>query len=374
MSNREVRFINYQKQFQKIGDDIMSIVRETLEAGDVMMRSQLTDFESNIASFVGTPRAVGVNSCTDGLFLSLKGLGVGPDDEVITVSHTFIATVASIHHTGAKPILVDIAEDGAMDPVAFEKAITPKTKVVIPVHVNGYLCEMDKICQIAEANNITVLEDSAQALGAHFQGRYGGSWGIAGTFSFYPAKQLGAYGDGGAVTTQSEELAEKLMLLRNHGRTPEGDIDCYSFNSRLDNLHAAILDYKLKLLPQWVEERRRFAQMYYDGLRELSQLKLPTPPSKEADRYCSFQNFEFQAERRDELLSFLRGRGVEIILPWGGKAVHHFPKLGLGHFDAQLPETNSRFSSIMTVPLHNELEDGDIEYVISCVRDFYSNA
>lgn len=370
-NQKTVRFIDYQKQFRKIEADLMKVIHETLSAGDLMLRSQLADFERHLAEFVAVPAAIGVNSCTDGIFLTLKALGIGPEDEVITVSHTFVATVASIHHTGATPVLVDILEDGSMDPDAVARAITSRTKAIIPVHVNGYLCEMDRIMDIAESAGVVVVEDSAQALGASYLGKRGGAWGIAGTFSFYPAKQLGAFGDGGAVTTKNIELAEKLRLLRNHGRTPEGDISCYSYNSRLDNLQAAILDYKLKLLPSWVTERREIAEKYCSALGDIEQLTLPAAPSAETSRFCSFQNYELLAEDRDSLLSFLRSEGIEIILPWGGKAVHHFPKLSLGHFSSQLPRTNERFTKIMTLPMHNELTDEDTDYVIDRVRAFY---
>ena len=234
---------------------MMSTIKTVLSQGDLMLRQQLKDFESNLASFVGTEYAVGTSNCTDALHLSLRASGISPGDEVITVSHTFVATAAAIHHAGATPVLVDIGDDHNMNMDLVEAAITPRTKAIIPVHLNGRLCDMEKLMALAEKHGLVVIEDSAQALGATFNGKRGGSFGLAGCFSFYPAKMLGAFGDGGAMTTNSKEMADKVRSLRDHGRSTSGEVTGWSFNCRLDNLQAALLDIKLKHLSTWILHR-----------------------------------------------------------------------------------------------------------------------
>src|SRR5690348_5923100 len=194
----------------------MSTMKSVLTAGDLIMRHQLDDFEHNLASFVGTSDAIGVSNCTDGLRLILEAVGVGPGDEVITVSHTFMATMAVIHHVGATPVLVDVGDDHNMNVDLLDQAITPRTKAIMPVHLNGRLVPMDRVMEIARKHNLLVIEDTAQALGGSYMGVRGGAWGLAGAFSFYPAKLLGAYGDAGAVVTSDPELATKLRELRDH--------------------------------------------------------------------------------------------------------------------------------------------------------------
>ncbi len=364
-----VRYIDDPASYQKMRDEILGVVDHTLSQGDVMLRHQLSDFEANFASFVGTRYAVGVNNCTDALHLSLRAAGIGPGDEVITVSHTMVATAAAIHHAGATPVLVDIGEDHNMDAGTIESAITHRTKAIMPVHLNGRVCDMGRIMPIAEANGLLVIEDAAQALGASFDCENAGSFGLAGCFSFYPAKLLGAFGDGGAVVTDSEEIAEKIKLLRNHGRMPDGDVSGWSFNSRLDNLHAAILDVKLKHLPSWTRRRRDIADIYSSGLASLPQLRLPPPPVHEGPFHDVFQNYEIEAENREGLVTHLTGAGVETMISWGGRGVHQFTALGLTLH--RLPRTERMFERVLMLPMHPELDDSDVEYVVQSVREFY---
>jgi len=267
--NWKVRYIDYPQQYQKIRNEVLETVDTVLSQGDVMLRQQLKDFEANLAAFVGTKYAVGTSNCTDAMHLTLRAAGIGPDDEVITVSHTFVATAAAIHHAGATPVLVDIGDDHNVNVDLIEEAITPHTRAIMPVHLNGRLCDMDKLMRIARQHDLLVIEDTAQALGGSFEGVKGGDWGLAGCFSFYPAKLLGAYGDAGAVVTNSREIAERVTRLRDHGRTADGDIAEWSFNCRLDNLHAAILDLKLKRVPDWIERRREIAGIYHQHLSEV---------------------------------------------------------------------------------------------------------
>jgi len=366
----KVRYIDYPGQFKKYEDEIMGTVRSVLSRGDLILRQQLRDFESNLADFVGTRFAVGTSNCTDAMHLTLRAAGIGPGDEVITVSHTFVATVAAIHHTGATPVLIDIADDHNMSVDLIEPSITQRTRAIMPVHLNGRVCDMDRVMSIAEEYDLVVIEDSAQALGGHFRGQRGGSIGLAGCFSFYPAKLLGAFGDAGAVTTNSEEIAQKVRALRDHGRTPSGEILCWSFNCRMDNLQAALLDKKLLHFPEWIRRRRELAALYHEGLKGLGQLHLPPPPTDEGLNYDVFQNYEIEAVNRNQLVQHLKEKGVEVLIPWSGKGVHQFKNLGLGHF--QLPRTEKFFQQALMLPMNPDLEDDQVEYVCEVVRDFFS--
>lgn len=364
----KVPFVDYPAHYRSLESEIRALIDDVLFArADLMMRGDLREFENNIASFLGVKYAVGVNSCTDAMHLSLRAARVGAGDEVITVAHTFVATIAAIVHCGATPILVDIGEDDLMNVDQVEQAISPRTKAIIPVHLNGRICEMGKLMDIAKRHNLLIIEDSAQALGAAFDGKKGGSFGLAGCFSFYPAKLLGAAGDGGLVSTNSEEMGEKIRLLRDHGRLTKEDIAFFGFNSRLDNLQAAILNLKLKYLPQWIERRREVAMFYYQGLSNLP-LKLPVPPECDGRRYDVFQNYVIHTTERDRLVAHLGECGIETLISWP-KPVHHNESLGLKHF--KLPVTEKLCKEVVSLPMNTELGNEQVEFVIDSIRNFY---
>jgi len=365
----KVPFVDYPEHYTRIRDEVMEAIQEVLSKGDLILRDQLRQFEDNIASFTGVKYALGVNSGTDALYLSLKAAGVGPREEVITVAHTFVATVSVIVHCGAKPILIDIGEDMNLDVTQVERAITPKTKAIIPVHLNGRMCNMEKLMEIAEEHDLLIIEDAAQALGAKFDGKKAGSFGLTGCFSFYPAKMLGGMGDGGIVVTNDEEIAEEIRLLRDHGyQRSTGDILCYGYNSRLDNLHAAILNVKLKYLPEWIERRRELASLYHQGMFELSELKLPPPPQSDERFFDVYQNYVIRAKERDRLVAHLRESGIEILISWP-KPMHHHGVLGLKHF--RLPITEQISNEVLSLSMYPELSDEKVDYVIESIHNFY---
>jgi len=331
------------------------------------MRQQMFDFEDHLAHFVGTKYAVGMSNCTDGMRLTLEALGIGSGHEVITVAHTFIATMAAIHHVGAEPVLVDVGVDRNMDPELIEAAITPRTRAIMPVHLDGRLCRMDRLIEIADAHSLPVIEDSAQALGASYEGGRGGAWGVAGAFSFYPAKLLGAYGDAGAVVTNDVDLADSLRALRDHGRISKSDLRGWGWNCRLDNLQAAVLDLKLKRIPDLITRRRQLAAIYDEALTGVVQVVLPVPPDH-GPYFDVYQNYVIEAERRNDLVQHLTNERIETMVSW--PVPMHRQPIGLDHF--RLPRTEDLSGRVLSLPLTNELEEDQVIFVADRIREFYA--
>jgi dTDP-4-amino-4,6-dideoxygalactose transaminase len=366
--DHKISFVNYKQQYGNLKEKIDKKMQETLGRGDLILRGDVEEFENNLASFVGSKYAVSLNSGTDALILSFKAAGIKEGDEVITVSHTFVATIASIIHVGAKPVLVDVGEDFLMDADKIEEAITSKTKAIIPVHLNGRVCDMERIMGIAKKHNLTVIEDSAQSLGAKFSGKVAGSFGLTGCFSFYPAKILGSYGDAGAITTDSEEVAEKVRLFRDHGQKTKTEIVCFGWTARLDNLQAAVLNVKFGYLADWIKRRREIARIYNDKLKGIGGLKLPMPPDSDKNHFDVYQNYVLKAERRNEFFSFLKEKGVETLIK-DPTPNHLQVGLGLSHFS--LPYTEQLAKEVISLPMYPELTDEEIGYVIEKVKEFY---
>jgi len=364
----KVPFVNYPLQYQILKNEIDAAIQDVLRRGDLILREDVEKFERSLADFIGTKYVVALNSGTDGLFFSLKVAGIGEGSEVITVSHTFVASISAIVQAGAVPVLVDVKEDFLMDAEKIEEAITLKTKAIMPVHINGRVCDMDRLTNIAEKHNLIVIEDSAQALGAKFKGKKAGSFGLTGSFSFYPAKILGCFGDGGAVVTDDEKIAEKIRLFRDHGQKSKNEIVYYGWNSRLDNLQAAVLNVKFKYLPGWIKRRREIAKIYNDGLSNISEIKLPPAPDSDEKHFDIYQNYVLKAEKRDELFKFLKENGVETLIK--DPVPNHWQKgLNLSHF--KLPYTEQLAKEVISLPMYPELTDEQVEYTINSVKDFY---
>jgi len=368
MNKRKVPFFNYPYVFTSREEEFMAIIRDVGRRGAFIMQKDLADFERHIADYVGAKYAVGVANATDGLHLAVRAAGIGPGDEVIFASHTMVATAAAIYFAGATPVPVDCGSDHLIDPDSVRKAITPRTKAIMPTQLNGRTSDMDALQAIADEYGLLIIEDAAQALGSKFKGKCAGTFGIAGVVSFYPAKTLGAFGDGGIVFTNDEEMYRKLLLLRDHGRDETGEVVMWGLNSRLDNLHAAILDYKLTYYDEEIARRRQIARMYRKYLEEVPQLVLPPGPDNDPDHFDIFQNYEIEAEQRDELRAYLSHHGVGTLIQWGGKAVHQFEKLG---FNVRLPNTERLFERCLMLPMNTSLSDADVLYVSNLIREFY---
>jgi dTDP-4-amino-4,6-dideoxygalactose transaminase len=264
---------------------------------------------------------------------------------------------------------VECGGDHLIDPAAVEAAVTPRTRVVMPVQLNGRTCDMDALQRLADRHGLVIVEDAAQGLGSKFKGRPAGSFGAAAEFSFYPAKVLGCFGDGGGVATNDSEVARRVMLLRDHGRDERGEVVSWGLNSRLDNLHAAVLNVKLKYFGEEIERRRQLARLYREGLEELEDMTLPPGPDEEPDHFDVYQNYEVESGRRDALRAHLERDGVCTIVQWAGKAVHQFEGLGLR--GAHLPRTDRLFTRCFLLPMNTSLTDDEVHYICASIRRFY---
>ncbi len=366
---RNIPFFNYPALFKSREDDFIRIFKDVGSRGAYILQKDLKEFENNLADFTGTNFAVGVANGTDAIWLALMAAGIGEGDEVIFSSHTYIATAASIHFVGARPVPADCGKDHMIDPSSVESLITSKTKAIIPTQLNGRCCDMDSLLKIARENNLIIIEDAAQGLGAKFKGKSVCSFDKGGTISFYPAKNLGSFGDGGAFITDDEDMYRKVMLMRDHGRNEDGVFVRWGFNSRLDNLQAAILDYKLTYYDSEIERRRHIASIYQDRLGAVKELLLPPAPGSEPDHFDVFQNYEIEAENRDELKKFLRDNGIGTLIQWNGQPVHFIKSLG---FKGEgLPYTDSMFKKCLMLPMNTSLSDEDVKYICEKILNFY---
>lgn len=367
---RNIPFFNYPFLFQTQEEDFVRIFRDIGHRGAYILQKDLKNFEINLAKFAGTKHAVGLANGTDAIWIALMAAGIGKGDEVIFASHTYIATAAAIHFVGAIPIPVDCKYDHMIDPDSIRKGITPKTKAIIPTQLNGRCCDMEAIMSIAKEHNLIVLEDAAQGLGAKHKGVGVGAFDKGGTISFYPAKTLGSFGDGGGFVTNDQDMYEKVLLLRDHGRNNDGTFIMWGFNSRLDNLQAAFLNHKIKSYHEDILRRREIASLYQGLLGHLKQLALPPKPEVNGDYFDVYQNYEIEAEKRDELKEYLQDKGVGTLIQWGGQPVHSITSLGFT--GKGLPYTEQMFTKCLMIPMNTSLSNGDVGYVCDQIIQFYN--
>jgi dTDP-4-amino-4,6-dideoxygalactose transaminase len=371
-TSTSIPFFRYPHLFNQQRDELLAAVLDVMERGAYILQNDLVEFERRLAEYVGVPHALGVANGTDSMIIGLRAMGVKPGDEIILPSHTYIATAAAVHFAGATPMLVDCGSDHLIDPAAVEAAVTPHTVAILPVQLNGRTCNMDALQRIADRHRLTILEDAAQGLGSKFRGRMAGSFGLWGSFSFYPAKVLGCYGDGGALTVRDDDVARKIRLLRDHGRNDEGLVVTWGLNSRLDNLHAAILNVKLDCLNTEIARRRAIAARYREGLEDLDDLTLPPGPDGDPDHFDVYQNYEIESSRREALREQLEADGIGTIIQWNGKAVHQFEGLGLPRFD--LAATERLFQRCFLLPMNTSLTDEEVDTIIASIRRFHGRA
>jgi dTDP-4-amino-4,6-dideoxygalactose transaminase len=364
----KVRFVNPARNYELIKEEIDAAYYDCMTKGDLICRVQLAQFEANLAAFVGTKYAVGLNSGYDALHLSLRAIGVGPGDEVIVPAHTFVATCSAVVNAGARPVLVDVLPDFNINPVEVEKAVTKRTKAIIPAHLNGYMADMARIMEIAQNHGLQVIEDACQSLGSRMLGKRAGSWGITGCWSFYPFKILGGYGDGGAITTNDAEVARFAELMRYNGEDRDtGEYHRHGFTCLLDNIQAAFLDVKLRHLPAWIERRREIAERYRRGLDNLTDLVLPHYDDERRDHV--YQNYVVRSKGGNAFSTFLDRNGVEILTQFRKPYYKHE---GLKLEDRGFPETECLSAEVCSLPMNVEITDEEVDCVVATVRRFYS--
>jgi dTDP-4-amino-4,6-dideoxygalactose transaminase len=372
LSSRTVPFFNYRALFLAHEREILAAVRDVMERGAFILQQDLETFEASLREYLGVKYAFGVADGTNALILALRAVGVGAGDEVIVPSHTYVASAAAIHYVGATPRLVECGEDHLIDAASARAAVNDQTKAIMPVQLNGRTVAMEPILQLAEEHGLFIVEDSAQALGSSYRGRFAGTFGSVGTFSFYPAKLLGCFGDGGAVVSNDDDVGRQLALLRDHGRDQNGEVVAWGTNSRLDNLQAAILNVNFKTFSSDLQRRREIARRYDRGLRDIETLRLPPAPDLDDGHFDVYQNYEIEADRRDELKAYLEEQGVRTIVQFGGKALHQHAGLGLS--GENLPLTERLYQRALLLPLNTSLLDDDVDYVIERVRAFHEQA
>jgi dTDP-4-amino-4,6-dideoxygalactose transaminase len=361
MSSPKIPFLDLKEQHARIRGEVMAAMGVVIDANAFAGGPFVTRFEEAYARFCETRFCIGVANGTDSLWLSLLAAGIGQGDEVITVPMTFMATAEAITYAGARPVFVDIEpRTFTMDPDRIAAAITPRTKAIIPVHLFGQCADLDPILDIALKHNLVVIEDAAQAQGALYKGRKAGSLGLVGSFSFYPGKNLGAWGEAGAVTTNDPVLHERIAMFREHGQKKKYHHDVIGWNSRMDGLQAAVLGVKLKYLEQANDERRRVAARYRELLAGTPGLLLPA----EADHARHIYHvYAVRVPQRDELMQRLAKRGI-------GTGIHypvpvHLQKAyaALGHRRGDFPVTEACADSFLSLPMYPELTDSQIETV-----------
>lgn len=365
---RNVPFFNYPRAYLDEREDLLRIFEDVGHRGAFIMQKDLRDFESSLATYTGAQYAVGVANATDGLELAWMAIGLRPGDDVICCSHTMLATAASIKTAGGVPVPVELGNDNLIDPEAVEAAINPRTVGIMPTQLNGRTCDMDRIMAIASKYRLFVVEDAAQALGSRFKGKHAGTFGQAAAISFFPAKVLGCLGDGGGVITNDYGIFDKVYQLHDHGRDVNGDVRSWGRNSRLDNLQAAVLNYRLASYDKVITRRRAIAALYQERLGGMEELQLPPAPDADPDHFDIYQNYELQADLRDELKEHLRVNGIGTLIQWGGKAVHQWERLG---FTVKLPKVERFFERCIMLPMNMFIDDDDVHYVCDQVTSFY---
>jgi len=376
----KVKFVDPGRLYRMIKEELDAAYFEVMNNGDLIDRGQLRQFEENLAAFVGTKYAVGLNSGYDALHISLRAAGIGPGDEVIVPAHTFLATCSAVVNVGATPVLVDVGKDFNIDCDKVEKVLkstirNPQSKIrgIIPVHLSGYMADMVWIMEIAKKYDLIVIEDACQSLGASMMDEASskrikaGAWGLTGCWSFYPFKILGGYGDGGAITTDDPDVALFATRMRYNGEDREtGEYHGHGFTCLLDNMQAAFLDVKLRYLPQWIVRRQGIAERYQHALSDIPDLLLPHYDDLRRDHV--YQNYTVRSKQGDDFSNYLKANGVEVLTQWR-KPYYRHEALELE--DRGFPETEAISREVCSLPMNVEIDDEEIEYVISVVRKFY---
>jgi len=363
-----VPYVDLVSQHAEMKEELLDAIGAVLDHGKFILGQEVEEFEGRFAELCGVRYAVGLNSGTDALILTLKALGIGHGDEVITAPNSFIASAGCIALVGAVPVFVDVGDDYNIDPTLIEAALTPRTRAIIPVHLTGRPADMDPITSIASAHDLHVIEDAAQAVTAQYKDRPVGSLGSAGCFSLHPLKTLNACGDGGVMTTDDPDIFRRVSLARNLGLKTREEATIWSSNSRLDTIQAAILLVKLRYLNDWTEKRRANARYYQQHLADVAQVQVPLDEPYERAVY---HTFVIQADSRDALSRYLADRGI-------GTGIHypipiHLQEAAshLGYGTGSFPVVEQHSKRILSLPVHHGLGEADTRQVVTAIREFY---
>lgn len=363
----KVNFIDFSEQYKEIKKEIDVGFKKVFKHADFVLGKEEEEFEVQFAEFCQAKHAVGVNSGTDALYLAVSAFNIGPGDEVILPTFTFIATALCISYTGATPVFVDIENDTYnLDPRKIEKAITPKTKAIIPVHIYGQAANMDEINAIAKKHNLKVIEDAAQAHGAMYKGKRIGSLGDVACFSFYPTKGLGAFGDGGMVVTDNEEIHKTTLMLRDYGREGRYNHKIKGYNSRLDTLQAVVLTAKLKRLDKWNKMRAVCAAYYGKLLDGVEGVKTPKAKS---DRTHVYQTFAVRVKNRNAVHDAMRKKGIGVLIHYPIPLHLQEAYKELGHKPGDFPVAEALSNDILSLPMYPHMTKKEIEYVCKVLKD-----
>lgn len=364
---KTVPIIDLVKHYKSIESEINDVVLSVLSSGSYVLGRNVEAFEEQLATYLSCKHVISCANGTDAILLVLMSLGVQKDDEVITVAHSFFATSEAIALSGAKPVFTDVREDDFnIDPSKIEKLITKKTKAIIPVHLYGQPCEISLVSEIAKKYNLYVIEDCAQALGAKYKNKFVGTFGDVGTISFFPTKNLGAFGDGGAICTNNDDIAKKIKQLRVHGSPKRYVHDYIGLNSRLDEIQAAILKVELKYLDKWNKDRQKAARYYDELLSSVNQVV--TPPVKPACHHV-FHQYAIRLKERDYLCEKLQEAGIQTIIYY--PIPIHLQKAFsyLGYKKGSLPVTEKICSEILSIPMYPEIKPEDQEYIVKQIKN-----
>lgn len=355
--------LDVKAQHEPIKEEIKTALKEILDSGHFILGKNVNHFEEEVASYINVKSAVGLGSGTDALYLSLRALDITQGDEVITTPFTFIATAEAITYVGAKPVFVDIDKESLnIDASKIEEKITPQTKAIIVVHLFGQPADMNEIMEVARKHNLKVIEDCAQSFGAKYNGMPTGGIGDCGCYSFYPSKNLGAYGDGGMMTTNDQRIYDKVRLLRNHGTVGPYRHGFIGYNSRLDEIQAAILRIKLKHIEEYTRQRRRIAEIYTSILSEAVQC-----PAEIPDRVHAYHQYTIRTSLRHKTRKALEENSVSSVIYYPIPLHLQEAFEYLGYAEGDFPESESAANDVMSIPIYPELEPGTAEFIAGTI-------
>lgn len=367
INNKNIHYVNLVDQWQSEKDELLPIIEKVLSQGHYVNGIDIDDFEEQVSKFCGVKYAIALNSGTDALTFALALSGIRRGDEVITTPNSFIATAAAIVHLGAKPVFVDVNEDQNINVNLLEKAITKKTKAILPVHLTGRISDMNKIIKIAKKYNIPVIEDAAQAIGSLYYNKPSGSFGKVGCFSTHPLKNLNSCGDGGFLTTNDKNIYKQAGFLRSHGLVSRDKSTHFGFVSRMDSVQAAILNYRLKKLKDVISKRRENAEYYFNNLNS----KYITLPLEKKYEFNTYHTFVIQIDKRDALCQYLKENDITTAIHYP-IPIHLQPAASnLGYKRGDFPVTETQAERILSLPIHQYLKDKDIDRVTEIINSFY---